>query len=169
MSDDEAILPSGTESASASSKKKKKQKQPRKHTDLSDDDKEAIKEWLKLNPVIYNKRLPDFRDTEKLALWAELVDRLGRTVDELTNFNDTARTNMSRVKRMYRSGMSQNKSELVLGALSVLAAAHIRRQISQRCKFHSNIGSNSSSNNIIKQHPNRSAMYFQCNRHESST
>ena len=86
---------------------------------------------MKLNPVIYNKRLPDFRDIEKLGLCTELADQLGRMVDELTTFYDT-----SRAKRMYRSGMSPDKFEVTLGALSVLAAAHIRCQSSKRCKFH---------------------------------
>jgi len=112
MSNAEAIPPSGTESASALQKKKKQQ---RKHTDLSDDDKEAIKEWLKANPIIYNKRLTEFRDTEKkLGLWAELADQLGHTVDELTTFYDTARSNMSRAKKMFRSGMSPDQFTVTL-------------------------------------------------------
>jgi len=115
MSKHEAIPPSGTESAAASAQNTQKMKQARKHTDLSDEDKEAIMEWLKLNPLIYNKRLPDFRDTEKkLGLWAELADRLGRTIDELTTFYDTTRTNMSRAKRMFKSGTSPDQFTVTL-------------------------------------------------------
>ena len=42
-----------------------KEEKKKIHTNITDDDKEVIKEWLEDNPIIYNKRLPNFRDTRR--------------------------------------------------------------------------------------------------------
>ena len=86
-----------------------KKKKPFKQGDLTKDDMNTILEFLRSNPIIYNKQLSGYRDTEKKSeLWRRLAFDLGRTIEEVTTFYQTARTALSCCKRKFKSGMSSD-------------------------------------------------------------
>ena len=57
-------------------------------------------EWLKEHPVLYNKKLKDFRDkNKKRGLWLDQAEKMGKSVKIIQTWYDSIRTRYSRIRK----------------------------------------------------------------------
>ena len=75
-----------------------RQKRLRVAADLTEEEEEAMVEFLTEHEVLYNKKLQDYRDkNKKQALWDEIAATLGKDVKLLQTWYDSVRTRYGKI------------------------------------------------------------------------
>ena len=84
---------------------------PRVVTNLSEDEKELIIDFLQQNPTLYSKRLAGYKDAgAKDRLWTEQAMQMKRTPNELKTWYDSMRTKLGKLKKaITKSGQAADR------------------------------------------------------------
>ena len=86
-------------------------KKPRMSADLRAPQEEEMVEWLKENPMLYNKRQTDYRDkAKKAALWCDQARRMDLDVKVIKTWYDSIRTRYTKILKdmtAYGSGVTE--------------------------------------------------------------
>lgn len=81
-----------------------KQKKQKVVALLTEEQEESMVEWLENNPILYNRKLKTYKDTNKKdALWREKAEAMGIDVLILKTWYSSLRTRYGRLKK-FRSG-----------------------------------------------------------------
>ena len=77
----------------------KKTKVQRMQTSFSDEEKDEIIEFLKLNPTLYEKRRADYKNVlSKEEIWNGQAIKMGTTVKQLQTYYNSMRTKLGKLK-----------------------------------------------------------------------
>ena len=84
---------------------------PRVITNLSEEEKEFVIDFLQQNPTLYSKRLAGYKDTAaKDRLWAEQAKQMNRTPNELKTWYESMRTKLGKLKKaVKKSGQAADR------------------------------------------------------------
>ena len=84
---------------------------PRVVTNLSEDEKELVIDFLQQNPTLYSKRLAGYKDAAaKDRLWTEQARQMKRTPNELKTWYDSMRTKLGKLKKaVTKSGQAADR------------------------------------------------------------
>ena len=92
---------SDEEKAALDSKKTKVQ---RIQTSFSDEEKDEIIEFLKLNPTLYEKRRADYKNVFlKEEIWNGQAIKMGTTVKQLQTYHNSMRTKLGKLKQLSKN------------------------------------------------------------------
>ena len=81
-------------------------------TALTPEQEEEMVEWLSEHPVLWNKKMKDYKDTQmKEALWIEQAGKMDKDVNELKVWYKSLRTRFGRLKKMPSGSGTQEFSE----------------------------------------------------------
>ena len=74
--------------------------EPRIATNLTEEEKEHVIDFLQQNPMLYSKRLAGFKGTvARDRLWAEQAMQMNRTSNELKIWYESMRTKLGKLKK----------------------------------------------------------------------
>ena len=73
---------------------------PRAATNLTEEEKELVIDFLQQNPMLYSTRYAGYKGTAaKDRLWAEQAMQMNRTPNELKTWRESMRTKLGKLKK----------------------------------------------------------------------
>ena len=91
--------------ASTPSKRSTSGRKKKELTDLTDEQKEQIINFLKLNPILYVKYMSGYKDkAKKERLWQQLAEKIGADRNHCEVWYKSMRTQAGKLKRLQMSG-----------------------------------------------------------------
>ena len=108
----ETVDSDDTDMDGAVSQTDKAKRQKACHT-LSPQEEEDLVNWLQAHPVLFNKKLPSYKDTaRKELLWKEIAEQLGKPVMMLKTCYNSLKTRLGRHLKKPKSGAGIEDGEL---------------------------------------------------------
>ena len=91
---------SATENAEEDTSGGRRRVTPRTATNLTEEEKELVIDFLQQNPMLYSTRYAGYKGTAaKDRLWAEQAMQMNRTPNELKTWHESMRTKLGKLKK----------------------------------------------------------------------
>ncbi|XP_047206820.1 uncharacterized protein LOC124858708 isoform X2 [Girardinichthys multiradiatus] len=104
--------PAPTEDSDSEHESTKKPRKEKVVAMLTEEEEESMVEWLKTNPILYNRKLKSYKDTNrKEALWREMAGQMGQDILILKTWYTSLRTRYGRLKKLCAEKQSSGLTE----------------------------------------------------------